>query len=329
MGGKHFDGPFAPMCELFVSQKRAAGLKYDQQAMLLRRFDDFCKNYMIQNYAISEEIAVAWAKLRPNEREVYRHSRVSEMQRFSVFLAKQGYPSYLLPALPKKGERHTPYIFTQDEIRRIFLCLDTLTPTNRTTRHFVFPVLIRVLYGCGLRISEALALTKHDLDIEKGVLHIQHGKNDRERIVPMSDSLCEVCISYLQTAHVETSDHMPLFYNKDRVAYTKSGVTKAFRDILWDVGIPWCGKYLGPRVHDLRHTFVCHNIRKWAENGIAIQHMLPILSKYIGHTSISATQWYLRLTPEAYPHIRDVCERELGGMYANIPSFTAEDAYDE
>ena len=325
----YFDGPFASMCELFVAQKRAAGLQYEQQAMLLRMFDNFCKDYEIQNSTITEELAVAWAKQRPNESEVYRHSRVSEMHRFSVFLSKQGYPSYLLLALPRKGERHTPYIFTQDEIRRIFMRLDTFEPTNRTTRHLVFPVLIRVLYGCGLRISEALALTKTDLDIEHGILHIRHGKNDRERIVPMSDSLREIFRSYLQAAHAKTPRNMPLFFNKDRTAYTRAGITKAFRDVLWDVGIPWRGKYEGPRVHDLRHTFVCHNIRRWAENGIAIQHMLPILSKYIGHTSISATQWYLRLTPEAYPHIREICERELGGMYANIPSFMVEVVGDE
>ena len=55
------------------------------------------------------------------------------------------------------------------------------------------PLLFRMLYGCGLRISEALALLKSDVDLKDGVLHIRHGKNDRERIVPMSVSLTEEC----------------------------------------------------------------------------------------------------------------------------------------
>jgi len=318
----YFDGPFAPLCELFVTQKRAAGLQYNQQAMLLRMFDNFCKLYDIQNFTITEEIALAWCKQRPNEKEVSRHSRVSEMQRFSVFLTKQGYPSYLLAGLPKKGELHTPYIFSREEIGRIFQRLDKLEHTNTApTRHLVFPLLIRILYGCGLRISEALALLKSDVNIEQGILHIRQGKNDRERIVPMSESLTDACRCYISAVHTNTACDAPFFYTKVRTAYTQSTITKQFKGFLWDVGIPYRGKDIGPRVHDLRHTFICHNIQRWAEQGIPIQRMLPILSKYVGHTAISATQWYLRLTPEIYPHLRDICERELGGMYASLTRF--------
>lgn len=326
----YFDGPFAPLCELFVMQKRAAGLQYDQQAMLLRMFDNFCKGYDIQNFTITEEIALAWCQLRPNEKEVTRHGRVGEMQRFSVFLTKQGYPSYLLVGLPKKGELHTPYIFSREEIGQIFQRLDELEYTSLAPiRHLVFPLLIRVLYGCGLRISEALALLKSDVDVEHGILHVRHGKNDRERIVPMSKSLANFCRKYVSEVHVDTAPCMPFFYTKARTAYEQSTITKQFKGFLWDVGIPYRGKDFGPRVHDLRHTFICHNIQQWAEQEIPIQHMLPILSKYVGHTAISATQWYLRLTPEIYPHLRSICERELGGMYASITYFSAGGANDE
>lgn len=330
MSNPYFTGPFAPLCELFVTQKRAAGLKYGQQAILLRMFDNFCKDYDIQNYTITEELALAWCKLRPNEKEVFRHSRVGEMQRFSIFLAKQGYPSYILPGLPKNSELHSPYIFSEDEIRRLFERLDALEPTNSSPiRHLALPLLIRMLYGCGLRISEALSLLKSDVDIAKGIVHIRHGKNDHERIVPMSLSLSEVCKDYALEVHSDTPEDAPFFYTKARAPYTRSTIRKQFRGFLWDIGIPYRGKDFGPRVHDLRHTFVCHNIRCWTEKGIPIQQMLPILSKYIGHTSISSTQWYLRLTPEIYPHLREICERELGGMYANIPDFCQEVDDDE
>lgn len=315
----YFTGPFAPMCEVFVAQKHAAGFVYDQQAKLLRMFDNFCKGYEIQNYTITKEVALAWCQKRPNEKDVTRRSRVGEMQRFSVFLSKQGYPSYFLPVLPKPGETHTPYIFTKDELGRIFERLDSLIPTNVSpNRHLTYPLLFRMLYGCGLRISEALALTKGDVDAENGVLHIRHGKNDRERLVPMAESLAFRCGQYLLAAHWSTPDELPLFYTKSHVGYSKSSISKEFKGFLWDVGIPYRGISLGPRVHDLRHTFVCHNIQKWAEEGTAIYSRLPVLSKYLGHTSIIATQWYLRLTAEVYPHIRQICEMELGGMYADI-----------
>lgn len=315
----YFTGPFAPMCEIFVAQKRASGLMYDQQTMLLRMFDNFCKEYEISDYTITKEIATAWCRKRPNEKEVTRRNRVGEMQRFAVFLCRQGHPSYLLPSLPKAGEKHVPYIFSKEELSAIFRHLDNLSPTNVSPyRHLAYPILFRILYGCGLRISEALSLRRQDVDTDKGVLHILHGKNDRERIVPMSATLTEKCFQYIQNVHQNTPKDMPFFYTKEKKPYSKSAIEKAFRGFLWDVGIPYRGTSLGPRVHDVRHTFVCHNIQKWAESGIPISNRLPVLSKYLGHTSISATQWYLRLTAETFPHIRQICETELGGMYADI-----------
>lgn len=329
MTAPYFTGPFAPMCEIFVAQKRASGLIYKQQAMLLKMFDNFCKGYEIQNYTITKEIAVAWCQKRPNEKGVTRRGRVGEMQRFSVFLSKQGYPSYLLPALPKSGEQHVPYIFTIDELKCIFERLDHLEESCLSPfRHLVYPLLFRMLYGCGLRISEALSLCRQDVDVENGVLHIRHGKNDRERIVPMSDSLTNYCKQYVLKVHHDTPEDMPFFYTKARKHYEKASINKEFRGFLWDVGIPYRGKDLGPHVHDVRHTFVCHNIQKWAEAGIPISNRLPILSKYLGHASVSATQWYLRLTAEVYPHIRQICEAELGGMYADILSFMPEEDSD-
>lgn len=148
MNKPYYTGSFAPMCEVFVEQKRAASLAYEQQAIQLRMFDNFCKNFEIKNYTITEEIVLAWCKLRPNEKEVTRHGRIGEMQRFSSFLVKQGYPSYLLPNLPQKNQHHTPYIFSQEEMRSITQRLDSLEFTNAAPiRHFVYPLLIRLLYG--------------------------------------------------------------------------------------------------------------------------------------------------------------------------------------
>ena len=236
MDKSFFNGPFAPLCELYVSQKRAAGLIYEQQANLLKMFDIFCKSFDIQNYVITEEIALAWCKKRPNEKDVTRHNRVSEMQRFSTFLVKQGYPSFLFPELPKKGVLHTPYIFSMEEMKRIFDRLDALTPTNISPiRHLAIPLLFRVLFGCGLRISEALALEKRDVDLDKGILHIRHGKNDRERLVPMIASLTELCKNYLKLAHKHTPSNTPFFYAKAHAPYSK-GLSKNKKEWNTDIG---------------------------------------------------------------------------------------------
>lgn len=328
--GKSFSGPFAPLCERFVAQRRALGLKYEQQSRLLRQFDDFSKDFNVTNYTITEELALAWCKKRPNEKEVSRHSRIGEMQRFSVFLSAQGYPSYSLPTMPKRGNNHQPYIFTEDELSRIFHRLDNLQPTTASPiRHLSFPLLFRILYGCGLRISELLNMQKGDVDIENAVLRVKCGKNGVERFAPMSESLAERMRSFMSECHSDTPDETPLIYRKFFGKYDKSTIGKEFMGFLWDAGIPYRGKDVGPRVHDIRHTFVCHNIKRWVEAGIPVDSKLKILSRYLGHTSISSTQWYLRLTADLYPHIREACENAYGGMYADIPNFKEVFSEDE
>ena len=313
----YFNGPFAPMCEAFVAQKRACGLDYSQQAMLLRMFDNFCKDFEIKEYTVTEEVALAWAQLRPNEKDVTRYGRVSEMQRFSEYLRKQGYQSYLCPELPRFSHTHVPYIFSKDEMHRIFARLESLEAVSGAPfRALALTLLFRILYGCGLRISEALDIQKGDVDLENGTLHIRHGKNGNERIVPMSSTLTAECSKFMLAAHKNTVASTPFIYAKGHKRYSNSYIGKLFRGILWDVGIPYRGKDYGPRLHDIRHTFACHNIQAWAESGVSIYSNLLVLSRYLGHTSISATQWYLHLTAQVYPHIQDVCEKELGGMYA-------------
>ena len=319
MEKNYFSGPFAPMCELFVAQKRATGIKYDQQAIVLRMFDNFCKAFEITNYEITEEIAIAWAEKRPNEKEITRHNRIAEMHRFSLFLCAQGYVSYLVPTLPKTGEKHYPYIFSKEEICRIIASADHLEPTNISPdRHLVYPCLIRVLYGCGTRISETLNLLNKDVDLENGIFHIQHSKNDGERLVPMSAPLRKYCLDYSNKVHRGTDGSKPFFSTRDGGFYSRSTVGKEFRSLLWDAGIPYRGKDEGPRLHDLRHTFVCHRLKEWAEAGISLHTKLSVLSKYLGHSSIRATEWYLHLTAEIYPHIRSLCQEGMNDSYLSI-----------
>ena len=260
-----FTGPFAPMCEQFVAERREAGRDYSQQEKILRMFDNFSKDYAAEPFVVSEELAQAWSQKRPNETDINRYNRVMEMQRFSKYLVEQGYPSFLTGIRLSKHYTHTPYIFTEDEIRRIFQIADSLeTCASVPLRHQVMPVLLRVLYGCGLRISEALELRVANVDLSNGLLHIRHGKNGRERLVPMSESLTQRCQIYTQNVLDGKEPDAFFFCSRLNQPYSRSGVGKSFRGLLWDAGIPYLGKERGPSIHDLRHPYVKLTTKKFA-----------------------------------------------------------------
>ena len=111
---------------------------------------------------------------------------------------------------------------------------------------------------------------------------------------------------------------MRIFSPNGNRRYSAQTIYNRFRDVLFICGIPHRGKGKGPRLHDLRHTFAVHSLQQLAENGEDLYTVLPILSEYMGHSSVSATQYYLRLTAEVFPDIMEMVEEKFGDVYPEV-----------
>ena len=112
-------------------------------------------------------------------------------------------PSIMIPVKPSD---FTPHIYTDSELKRFFEQAGLLPfYPNCPNRGPVASLLFRMLYGCGLRISEALNLTMKDVDLDRGVLAILDSKFGKSRYVPMSPSLTERCRQY--AAHIRSEAH--------------------------------------------------------------------------------------------------------------------------
>ena len=90
-----------------------------------------------------------------------------------------------------------PYIFTHEQIVSVIKAADETEPREvARNMHLALPVIFRILYGCGLRVSEVVGLRYKDVNLEDGILTIREAKTDRDRYIPLSDSVKEACISY-------------------------------------------------------------------------------------------------------------------------------------
>jgi len=296
---------FKKLVAQFLVYKRAQGYKYKAAEESLNRFIKFSANFGLSECCLSKELVEAHNSKRPDETPKTQAIRISDLRQFCIYLNELGHKAYISPPnrLSKYSSSFVPYIFTHDEINRIFKSVDKLKPSSRYNSTVVYPVLIRILYGCGLRISEALDLTVRDVDLVNGVLTIKKSKFDKDRMVPMSESLNSVCKIFYGQIHKNSTENDYFFKNKNGSRRSKNTVYHQFRDILWTSGIPYGGKGKGPRLHDMRHTFCCHTLKDIADKGIDLYCSLPILSTYLGHSSITATEKYLRLTEELYPYI--------------------------
>jgi integrase/recombinase XerD len=134
----------------------------------------------------------------------------------------------------------------------------------------------------------------------------------------MSPSLTQYLERYSSKMHTLSSPEDYFFMKRDKTAIASCTVYKNFRKILWKTGISHGGKGRGPRLHDLRHTFAVHSLNQMTRQGVELYCALPILSTYLGHASVQATERYVRLTEEAYPEILDAVSQTCAYIFPAV-----------
>ena len=91
-----------------------------------------------------------------------------------------------------------------------------------------------------------------------------------------------------------------------------------FRRFLWRAGISHSGRGYGPRVHDFRHSYAVHCLKKWTEQEKDLAVYLPVLKTYMGHDSFHETAYYLRMTVDVFPDITLKMETRYPGVIPNL-----------
>jgi integrase len=301
----------------FVQERQALGYTCRKQAVSLRRFDRFCVEVGHGQVCLPRDLAMRWAEKKPGETDDAQSRRISLVRMLARYMVRSGYDAYVYPDHlgVRRLSTYEPYLFTERELARVFDRVDRCLPiTNSPHRHLIFPVLYRMLYGCGLRVSEALHLTVGDVNIEEGTLTIRNGKFHKDRLVPMSPSLVERCRIYREAMHPLQQAEHAFFPAAHGGHYAGRTIYAYFRRFLWEAGISHGGKGKGPRLHDLRHTFAVHCLKRWVRRGTDLTVALPYLSAYLGHAGLKGTQRYLRLTAELYPDIVTAMDERFGHL---------------
>lgn len=303
----------------YINEKRAVGYKYQKGASLLKQFDTLVTKDNLVKMELPKELVLLWTKKRPNETVSTRIGRISIVRGLATYMVRLGYEAYIFPPAAISIDRYpyVPYIFSENEMKSIFTVCDNYPVSSfSSNRHLILPLLFRILYGGGLRISEALNLKFKDFDLNQGTLFIRDTKFGKERIIPMADTLIERCRLYVDTIHSCKDRGTFFFASPYGGRYKESTIYKLFRDILWKAGISHSGR--GPRLHDIRHSFAVHCLKKWVLNEEDITNLLPYLSAFMGHVDLRGTQHYLRLTADLHPKIIDSIEQNYSTLIPEV-----------
>jgi integrase/recombinase XerD len=305
------------LIDTLLAARRAGGFRYDSQERVLRQFAEHCSRDGYADGSIIQEAVEGF---------LYgRHLKESTIRREEIILrelaehARQfGWPAWAPPTLTRVKTRHRPppYVFSDEEICRLFHAIDTQPLSEMSNRALVDPVLFRVLYATGMRISEALNLQLRDLDPARATIEVRDSKNRESRVVPITTRLAATLEGYIAAAHPDPEPAHQLFHTGDPTnPADQSTVYNRFRRYLADADIPHFPG--GPHIHSLRHGFAVQNLRRWAAGGSDLVVMLPYLSAYMGHTDLRGTQYYLQLTADAYPEVAAMTQARFGYVIPN------------
>jgi integrase len=304
-----------------IEQKQSIGYVYQTEAGVLKRFDLFCLTHYPEIKELSREIVLHWSSQRPDEHPATLEGRVTPVRELAKYMINNGHQAFVLSGgMIPKCPRYLPYIYSDDELERIFSLIDGCHYCAEVPfRHLVMPVFFRLLYCCGLRLTEARMLKVKDVDMGDGVITLTKTKFGRQRQIPLSEGLHKHFETYFKNVHLLSKPDDWFFPGYKGKPMTLSNVDKNHRRFLWQARISHPGRAKpgqrgAPNVHSFRHTFAVHCMRRWIREGKNLQAWLPVLQAYMGHVSFSGTAYYLHLTADLFPDITTRLDSELGDI---------------
>lgn len=284
---------------LYLQQIQARGCAGTSIAAVLRMFTKSIGGERELETILTSEVRAFLDGTRPLTRYWHRkHSALLGFFRFAF--ARSMVHSMPMPMhTPRCRQVFRPYIYTDDDVDRLIGAIDLLG-ASRIDRHSLRTLLV-LLLGTGLRLSEALHLTLADVDLTQNLLVVRQSKFYKTRLVPIGPDLAQILRNYddalPSSRHADPAS--PLLARANGQPLTGSGTRRAFARLRSMTGMRRNDELPNlPRLHDFRASFAVRRLTAWYRQGADVQKLLPLLSTYLGHVSIAATQVYLPLTPD-------------------------------
>lgn len=301
-GRRLFHSALARRLQDYLAFKQSLGYTSFANAHAAKDLDGYLLfRAVVSVRELNESLVANWMHAIPTQAAATKNGKLRFARGFLDYLVRLALisdnPARRIPYLKQKA--YKPYVYSLQEIHRILEAARTLQRRypNRLTG-WTMETFVLLLYACGLRLGEAVNLRIEDVDFEQETLSLWKTKFHKERLVPFSIAIGQKLKAYLvrrSQARLPAGPRDPFFVHPGG-KYSKHSMHNRFRFLLVRAGVGKSKGRGGPRIHDLRHTFACHRLYKWYQEGHDILNKLPLLSTYMGHVNIENTQVYLTIT---------------------------------
>jgi integrase len=286
----------------YLSIRRSLGYHLRENERILRKLVAFVEQQGADH--ISTDLFLRWQKASGSANRHSWAQRLSMVRLFAQWLHAID-PKHEVPPqglIPKSNRRPKPYIYSDDEIRRIVEGAAEL-PSFNGIRGLTYPVLFGLIAVTGMRIGEALSLDARDVDLETAVITIQRGKFGKSRLLPLSAGTTARLAAYVR----ERDRHLgcppqPFFVSDRGERISARSADSNFAAVCQNIGLRRAERFgrsgRGPRIHDLRHSFAVRTLMNWYRTGKDPAREMIRLTTYLGHADPADTYWYIEAVPE-------------------------------
>ena len=296
------NGPFKDIIPNFQKYKKSLGYKYDSINNYIR-LDRILKNNNIHDLSDTKKIFDILITNEENIKKKKRHYyALSQLYQFMNLI---GYKNlYFERYYFSNDSKFEPTILTSSQVKIFFKTLDNYCRKLQKTECDVFPVLFRLVYSNGLRISEVQNLKVIQYSLEKQTIYIEESKENVSRELPLSKSMIEILNQYEGLVNINQQTYLFELNGKKITTYK---IDKIFDEVLELLDFKF-------RKHDLRHTMAVTTFNNLFDKGYKEYWILYYLHIFLGHKTFESTEYYLRYTDSRYKKMLN----QISELYPNV-----------
>ena len=310
----NFKSIFKDELNYFIKYKRSLDLKYENEILRLRYIDNILYNLKLKSKKITKEIFYKLIERNNMQGENYAR-QYGVTKDFCKFLISSEYKNiYYEDKKINVINNYKPVIFNEEEINVLFQIMDDYKENYNGKKYYqlyyTYSILFRLLYACGLRISEVVKIIIDDINFNENTINIIDSKRHISRLVVFSDSIKKCLEDYIKLFNINDGlvfrntrnniiDNEPL-----RLFYKKILKLSNLND--------------NSHIHDLRHCFCNKAFNQMLEKGYDENVVIVYLYKYMGHKSIHETEYYLHFTDYNKKKIIDTNDTFSKSLYEGV-----------
>lgn len=288
---------FTELAEDYLAMRRGLGYRRETYLRGFAAFLDRCG----QRGPVPLPLSIQWATATSAGDPRNPARRLAAVRGFLRHLAALDGSTEIPPPglLGPARHRTPPHVYSDQEIAALLRAAAALSPEGGL-RPQCYVTLFSLLACTGLRISEALALARDDVDLAGGLITVRAGKGEKSRLVPLHQSTLEPLRAYASRRDrcAAAAGPSAFFRTDDRNRLTYPAVRSTFNGLRRRLGWSGDGRTRPPRIHDLRHRMAVKRLLAWHAENADVDAKLPALATYLGHAGVSDLYWYFSATPE-------------------------------